>query len=155
MDSQDEGRSPLILACTVGRYETVKFLLDFGVQIKLRENNRVSSVIIASKHGHHEIVKLLLEHDNHKINLQGTEGLLALALAIWNGHSKTVETLLKYGAPISKEFLEYNWLSSSRYSEVRKILKNQLGRCVAVHHMRVTIIILLILQNLMKKNRGI
>ncbi len=40
----------------------VKLLLDRGAQVDLQDDNGSSSLLLASRHGHSDVVKLLLDN---------------------------------------------------------------------------------------------
>ena len=53
----------------------------------------------ASKNGHGEVVKLLLEH-GAQVDLQEENGWSALMSASQNGHGEVVKLLLEHGAQV-------------------------------------------------------
>ena len=51
---------------------------------------------MAARHGHLDIVKLLLQHPDIDVNLQDKDDCTALMIAIIGGNKDIVELLLKY-----------------------------------------------------------
>ena len=92
----DDGRTPLYLACLKNHAEVVKVLL--GVEtIDVNQgttNNGETALIVAAKDGSSVIVQLLLGNGKVDVN-KGltTTGLTPLIAASQNGHSKIVEML--------------------------------------------------------------
>ena len=56
--------------------------------------------MLASREGHTKVVKVLLDTEGAKVNLQTTSGDSALMMASENGHVQVVEQLLQHGAEV-------------------------------------------------------
>lgn len=98
---QNEGSSPLFLACEKGYDSTVKLLLQNRACINLCKSDKFSPLYIACQEGHVEIVKLLLDA-KAKINQLNSENKSSpLFIACQEGREKTVELLLSHGAEVN------------------------------------------------------
>ena len=80
-----------------GHTEIVK--ADHGARVDLQDNDGDSALINASREGHTETVKELLNHGAH-VDLQNKHGKSALIKASSRGHTKTVKALLGKGAKV-------------------------------------------------------
>ncbi len=81
--------------------EVCRFLLKFGVSIDAPNDQRKTALMLASEHGHRELVALFLRYDA-SLNEFDEEGLTALMLAACNGHTSIVKLLLAAGADASQ-----------------------------------------------------
>lgn len=70
-----EGSPLLVSATALGQLETVKYLLQAGVDIESRDAFGSTSLFVAAMFGHEEIVQVLLENDADvfTVNFQGTD----------------------------------------------------------------------------------
>ena len=93
----------LINASLKGDHDTVKGLLESGVDVNYRDANNRHSLRLACECGFVEVIKLLLAHG---VNMQlppcGHDYNTALGLACKYGHITTVEILLNHGADINQ-----------------------------------------------------
>ena len=105
VDLNNKDQPALIVASQNGHSEVVDILISHGAQVNLQDNVGMSSLMIASQNGYHDITIMLLLQHGVQINLRNTDGWSAVMLASWNCHIKTVETLLKYGAQIDRDFV--------------------------------------------------
>ena len=96
----------LIKACENGDTETVKRLLETNT---LREGNKASVLMIASKNGHDEVITLLLDY-GVDVNMLNEKGQYALMISSQHGHVQVVQLLLQRGAQSSLQ--DNNGLSS-------------------------------------------
>jgi ankyrin repeat protein len=121
VNQEDEtGRTPLIVASRHGHEEVVDFLLKeskrraflffngqsyqlqwpFLININRADETGETPLIVASRHGHEKVVKLLLAHrtivSGHKIDVNQPDmsGRTALYLAALKGNEKVVKLLL-------------------------------------------------------------
>jgi ankyrin repeat protein len=96
VNADGRSHSPLSWACEHGHLGIVETLISRGVSV--RETNRRGNTLImlASKNGHTEIARLLIDHGADIHTYVGYDSALSLALA--NGHLQTMECLLKKGA---------------------------------------------------------
>ncbi len=97
-----DGSSPLIAACTFGRKEVVRALLDKGADVNAKNNSGLTALISASYLGHIEIVQALLDK-GADINASANNGATALIFASANGRAEVVELLLKNGADVNAQ----------------------------------------------------
>ena len=94
-----------------------------------------TALLLASKHGHTEAVKLLLDYQA-KINIKDEEfGLTALMYASKNGHEDVVNQLIKNGANVNAEtsikkssflpgWTALNFASFMKHEHIIKMLKD-------------------------------
>ena len=86
----------------LGLTDTVYAYLQQGGDV---DSNRSSDgdtmLILASKMGHYEVVKLLLNHGANT-NLVNKLGMSALAVASSNGHGDVVNLLIESGANVNQ-----------------------------------------------------
>ena len=81
-----------------GRATTEELLLDKGADVNLLDSHEVSSLILASKHGHSSLVELLLERGAEVARV-----MPAFRLAICrHGHHEVVKVLLGAGAEVDR-----------------------------------------------------
>ncbi|XP_063405743.1 serine/threonine-protein phosphatase 6 regulatory ankyrin repeat subunit C-like [Mytilus trossulus] len=99
-DTSTEGLTPLYVACQLGHFDTVKFLLDLKgktskscVDTGILVMNGWSALHIACNNGNTEVVKLLVDAG---MNIKGSSNArrTPLFLACENGHYDTVKYLL-------------------------------------------------------------
>ncbi|XP_055998791.1 ankyrin-1-like [Ostrea edulis] len=96
----NDGLSPLFIACHNGHDSTVKLLLNNGANINLCMKNGVSPLYIACQNGHDRTVQLLL-NNGADINLCMKNEASPLYIACQNGHDSTLQLLLNNGADIN------------------------------------------------------
>lgn len=109
----DKGMSPLMFAVLNGAnvnderiplvrirfkgYSIACALLEQGARVDLRtRNSGLSTLMIASRLGNTDLVKLLLKYGAY-MNAQSSDGWSALMFAEENGHEEIVQILKKYG----------------------------------------------------------
>lgn len=92
----DEGLSPLYLACFSEHTETVKILLGHRADV-----NNPSPLCIMCEFGNAEIVRMLL-NNGANVNLCNYEGLSPLFVACYNEHTEIIKILLEHGADVNK-----------------------------------------------------
>ena len=95
------GATPLICACRCGNLNVCSVLLDNGARTEQDSENfnqyATTPLITAAQHGHHQVVKLLIEHEAD-INFQHpVTGWTALMIASLNGHLDIVRMLVESG----------------------------------------------------------
>ncbi|KAF9171502.1 Glycerophosphocholine phosphodiesterase [Mortierella sp. AD011] len=95
--------TPLSIACRLGHVEAARLLVQFGANLDSQDEDGESCLIIASKNGHIECVKLLIAGAGNGTgaNLELREryyGWTALHLAAIENHAEVVKVLLEAGA---------------------------------------------------------
>ncbi|XP_071132129.1 transient receptor potential cation channel subfamily A member 1-like isoform X2 [Mytilus edulis] len=100
-DGDDDGRTPLMLACQTGHYKSVKTLLTLGADISARDEDSCTGLILAARHGYANIVKVLL--DNYaEVNQVDKIKNTALHVACEHGHVDCIRILLRYNADVTQ-----------------------------------------------------
>ena len=89
-----DANAALLTATESGDVVSMRRLLEIGY---LRENNQVSVLMSASKSGHADCVKLLLDY-GIDVNILNENGQSTLMIACKHGHSDVVQILLNHGA---------------------------------------------------------
>ncbi|KAG0199825.1 Glycerophosphocholine phosphodiesterase [Mortierella sp. GBA30] len=106
--------TPLSIACRLGHVEVARLLIKYGARLDAQDEDGESCLIIASKNGHIECVKLLIEgaQPGNGVNLELREryyGWTALHLAAIENHPEVVKVLLAAGAsPNVYDFSSWN-----------------------------------------------
>ena len=95
----DSGLSVLMCAA-VSNTDTVKILLENGVDVNAKDNDLVTALMMASRFGYTETVKLLLKN-RAKIDEKANDGNTALMLASYEGQTEIVKILLANGANVN------------------------------------------------------
>ncbi|KAF9925244.1 Glycerophosphocholine phosphodiesterase [Linnemannia zychae] len=93
--------TPLSIACRLGHPEVVSLLIHYGADLDAQDEDGETALIIASKNGHVECVKLLIKGPYKGANLELREhfyGWTALHLAAIENHPDVVKVLLEAGA---------------------------------------------------------
>ncbi|CAC5409313.1 TRPA1 [Mytilus coruscus] len=101
-DGDDDGRTPLMLACQTGNYKSVKTLHTLGADISARDEDSCTGLILAARHGYANIVKVLL--DNYaEVNQIDKIKNTALHVACEQGHVDCIRILLRYNADVTQK----------------------------------------------------
>ncbi|KAJ7158283.1 ankyrin repeat-containing domain protein [Mycena crocata] len=113
-----ESPSPLWVASCANLYKTVQHLLDNGIP----SIDNDFPLVVASKHGHTDVVRLLLEHGA----AVHAEGDGALRRASEYGHLDVVQLLIEHGAAVHAEDNEALWKASGngRFDVVQLLLEH-------------------------------
>lgn len=96
----NEGTSPLYIACQERYESTVELLLLNGADTNLLDRNKTSPLYVACQEGYENIVKLLLDYEAD-INLVDEEGVGPLFIACQEGYDNIVRLLLNKEADIN------------------------------------------------------
>uniref|UniRef100_A0A8C6QQS7 Transient receptor potential cation channel subfamily A member 1 n=1 Tax=Nannospalax galili TaxID=1026970 RepID=A0A8C6QQS7_NANGA len=96
------GNTPLHWAVEKNQVESVKFLLSQGANPNLRNSNMMAPLHIAVQGTYNEMTKVLVEHNDTNINLEGENGNTAVMSASAKDNSEALQTLLDKGAKICK-----------------------------------------------------
>ncbi len=99
------GYFPLSASVHYGHAQATLYLIEHGANINMRTKLNWSPLYIATWRGHLDVAKILLEAGaNTKLRTisneyaKSLEGFTAMHAAAFNGDSKMVRLLLKYGA---------------------------------------------------------
>ena len=102
--------SNLIDQASKGDLKAVRDLIDTGVNVDVQDKQGRSALMLSSKNGYLEIVKILV-NVGAALNLQGNEmsygGNTALMYACRNGHLEIVKTLTGSGAALNLQGSEW------------------------------------------------
>ncbi len=96
------GRSPLMIAASLGRYNAVETLVNNYVKLDLIDTFGWSALMLGVYYNHYKIVQFLLE-SGANANLVSTTQLSALKIAKEHQRDHIVTLLLDYGAKEEKE----------------------------------------------------
>ena len=112
------GRTALILASFMGFAPIVKFLLDNGADVNLKEdtNGDTALHIIVNSKPNTSILKLLLDNPNIDVDIKNIHGNTALMYAEKNNSQDLFKLLKKY----QYEYLPYKKEVIKRLNEKRK-----------------------------------
>jgi len=91
------GRTPLMLACSMGRLESIKMLLNNYADINKVDNFGWSALMFGVYYNHYDTVSFLLENDVDP-NFTSTQGLSALKIAQEHKRTKMERLLYSFGA---------------------------------------------------------
>lgn len=107
VDSQDEKKqSVLMLATKQNNVEIAKLLIDYGADVNLRDETKLTPWICAAANGFHEILEYGAPHSD--VNLVNRFGGTALLPSSEKGFLKTVEVAIKSKVPIN-HINDLNW----------------------------------------------
>ena len=97
------GASSLMLASQNGDLNTVKALIDKGVDVNAidRSKGGLTAIRLASHKGHLEIVNALLAVPSIDIDVADNNGWNALRVASFEGHLDVVNALIAAGADVN------------------------------------------------------
>ncbi len=96
------GRTPLMLAASMGRMSSVEMLMKNYAAHDVIDNFGWSALMFGVYYNHMEVVIFMLEHGVDP-NLLSKQGLTALKIAKEHKRLKMVDLLLEYGAMATKE----------------------------------------------------
>ena len=125
-EAYEHGHTALMRAALDGDTETVKALIQQGVDINQRDDNGRTALMFAVMNMHHETVRALLESEAD-VNVRSTQGGTALMQAALAGDLALVEALLERGADVHARLPETNDSAetlAARYgnSEIARLL---------------------------------
>ncbi|MBT4108988.1 MAG: ankyrin repeat domain-containing protein, partial [Pelagibacterales bacterium] len=88
------GKSGILYAAGKGYLETLKVLIDAGVDVNRLDANKLTPLMWASAYGHKDVVLYLLSK-NAKIENKDNQGKTAIDYALENNHKEVYEILKK------------------------------------------------------------
>uniref|UniRef100_A0A1X7SZV2 Uncharacterized protein n=1 Tax=Amphimedon queenslandica TaxID=400682 RepID=A0A1X7SZV2_AMPQE len=94
--TNEEGRTPLMLACERGHEDIVHSLLSAGANVNIQDNKGWTALMRASEHNHISIIHVLLQA-NANPHLKKSNGSNALMIASYYGNYEVVELLISKG----------------------------------------------------------
>lgn len=100
MNSFTDGHTPLLVAARDGHTDIVRELLAAGAKVQVVDwVFKGSPIHKATYNGNTEILKILIEHPDIDLNVQGAiNGYTPLHDALWHGFSECAEILVNAGA---------------------------------------------------------
>lgn len=106
---KEEKQQILFFTCAFGKVDTIDLLGKGGANLEIMDkNSRFTPLIIASNYGNYEIVKYLITRgvdiEAHGLSILSKT---ALSYAVENNQYKTAEILIKAGAKMTAELVDY------------------------------------------------
>lgn len=125
-DYNDDGFTPLALACYFGHYEVARYLILKGADVNQSLNNSLGiyPLHLAVASNNIDIVRMLIEH-NVQINVQQNSGVSALHYAAKHGDPDMLILLLENGAhdmPMEDGKLPADLAREQGFNEIAEIL---------------------------------
>ena len=102
------GRSPLLLACEVGKLDAVKMLVEAGARVCATDSQGATCLILAAYFGHIETVRYLVGLPDVDVNHTADGDETALHDASRENHPDVVRVLLEHGAVCSTNCAGHN-----------------------------------------------
>jgi ankyrin repeat protein len=94
------GPDALVYAASSGDTDSMKAIIDRGVDVNLKDANGRTALTYAAEKGHNGIIELL-KAASADLNVVDEDGRTALIYASMNGHGETVKALLDAGADVN------------------------------------------------------
>ncbi|EOI06996.1 hypothetical protein UAY_00338 [Enterococcus moraviensis ATCC BAA-383] len=98
--TDEEGRSPLMIAVQHNQLEIVKELLVFGADVNQRDNTQLTPFICAAANGFDEILNEILQSGRAELASVNRFGGTALLPSSEKGYLRTVQLCLTAGVPV-------------------------------------------------------
>lgn len=97
---------PINYACKFGNYEVVEYLLskstpDMNLLANQQDVEGLLPLHVISRSGHHNLIKLLIEHGAQVNKLDGLNKWPPIFYAALEGHVKTTQELVRHGAKLN------------------------------------------------------
>eukprot|EP00210_Caulerpa_lentillifera_P006927 g6623.t1 len=97
----EQGWTPLMIACASGFLDGVRLLIEFGADIKATTPDGLTTLLLAVKHRQPQVFCYLLEQDNRPINDTDQDGFTVLhRCVIWDDPGSTL-FLISKGADLN------------------------------------------------------
>ena len=96
------GRTPLMLAASMGRLPAVEILMSNYASTAIIDNFGWSALMFGVYYNHFDVVTFMLDNGVDP-NLRSDQGLTALKIAQEHKRHKMIDLLLEYGAMVTKE----------------------------------------------------
>lgn len=94
-DKNFSGDTALLLACINGDKTIVRFLIENGAMVNVKENRGYTPFMAACANGHVEIAKYLVEKTNVKYNSRNLDGQTAMHRAAHYGQLEVLKFLIR------------------------------------------------------------
>jgi hypothetical protein len=99
-------RSALHMAAENGHGQTVRLLLEHGLDASLQDQSGRTPLHLGAENGHESVVRVLIDAMHANLEQRDDTGNTALHLAVARGHHNIVHLLLSQGANISARVSE-------------------------------------------------
>lgn len=98
----NDGFTPLALACYFGQYEAARYLVFKGADVNqsINGNSGIRPIHLAAAQNHLDVVNMLLER-NVEVNIQHETGITPLHYAAKQGNLEMLIALLEDGADVN------------------------------------------------------
>ena len=94
--------TPLIAAAGNGHLDCLKVLLKYSADVEFQDKWGNTSLMMACKKGHMNVVSFLVEHGGANVNLPNEKGnVTPLMVASSSGHMNVVSFLVEHGADVN------------------------------------------------------
>ena len=140
----DNGCTPLIIACSEGRFDAVKFLVEVAAaDIENVDKNGWTPLLYSCHHGKLEIVKYLVEMGADVDKSNGRGSVTPLISCFINNHTEIMKFLIEQGANVDKDNIYSDSLISmlgcdegeEEYREIIDLIKDiQLRKAMVKPH---------------------
>ncbi len=123
----EDGFTPLALACYFGQYEAARYLIYKGADVNqpLKGESGIRPIHLAVAGNHLDLVRMLLEH-NVQLNVQHDTGITPLHYAAKHGDPEMLILLLEEGADVTLTMedgsLPADLARDNGYAEIAEIL---------------------------------
>jgi len=121
----NNGRTALTYAARRGHTDAVRFLINAGANVNVRDNRGETALMYAAFSGHTDIARLLIQAGAN-VNATDTRGRTPLMAAALEGHTDIARLLIQAGANVNatdtrgQPVLAYAW--QRRHTDVLRLL---------------------------------